>query len=131
LLVCIADPVVLVVVVLRRQAITDPQQRIAAARSSLLPARVSLIANASAMMFDHLSRVSSFGDLGGTSNILSQSLVHAIGDAPTNVCSATLRRLHVLPSQTCECGHVCLFCAAARITHQRDTAASRGGPHGL
>lgn len=63
--------------------IADPNQRQAAARAAGFAARASLVANVTRMMWDHLARVSSLGDLGTTTNAISQSLYNAVGDAPT------------------------------------------------
>jgi hypothetical protein len=65
------------------KAITDPAQRQLAARTVGLAARISLVENVTEMVWDHLSRVSSLGDLGTTTNFLSQSLPNAVGDGPT------------------------------------------------
>lgn len=65
------------------QAIKDPVARQAAARANALPARISLVVNASEMMWDALARVSSVGDLGTVANVLTQSLWKAVGDGAT------------------------------------------------
>ena len=71
------------------QKIADRGAQIAAAQGPLMAARASLVANATAMMWAHLSRVSSLGDLGTITNVLSQSVSNVLGDGAT----ATLLQL--------------------------------------
>ena len=67
------------------QKINDPNQRQQAARTQGFAARASLVQNVTRMIWDHLTRVTSFGDLGTITNMLSQSLYQAIGAGPTSV----------------------------------------------
>ncbi len=52
------------------QAMTNVTEQVQAARAALLPARVALAQNATTLLWNHLARVTSFGDLGTTSNVL-------------------------------------------------------------
>jgi len=71
------------------QKIADRGTQIAAAQGPLMGARASLVANASRMMWAHLARVSSLGDLGTITNVRSQSVANVLGDGAT----ATLLQL--------------------------------------
>jgi hypothetical protein len=60
--------------------ISDPAQRVAAARAQALPARQLLVANVSAMMQYQLQSASTVGERGITTNLRSHSLNEAVFD---------------------------------------------------
>jgi hypothetical protein len=78
------------------QKIADRGAQIAAAQGPLMAARASLVANASRMMWAHLARVSSLGDLGTITNVLSQSVSNVLGDGATSTL-LQLANLTALP----------------------------------
>lgn len=67
------------------QKISDPTQRQAAAVTLGYAARSSLIANASRLLWDQLAEVTTPGEMGIFSNLVSHSLYQAIGAGPTGV----------------------------------------------
>jgi len=71
------------------QKISDPTQRQQAAIQQGIPARISLVANTTSMAWDLLSSASRVESAGTITNVLTHSLVSAIGAAPT----ATLQQL--------------------------------------
>ena len=78
------------------QGITNRGDQIAAARNHLIPARVALVANTTAMMNSLLATLSTPGGLGTISNLLSHSLVHALHDPEAQVLA--LANLTQLPA---------------------------------
>lgn len=66
------------------QNITDPTQRQKAAIAQGLPARVALVSNVTAMLWQMLSSITGVEGIGTIHNIVTHSLPGAIGDGPSS-----------------------------------------------
>jgi hypothetical protein len=67
------------------QGITDPTARKAAAIALAIPARVSLVQNVTDMMGDMLASTTGIEGMGTIHNIITHSLINAIGSVPTQL----------------------------------------------